>query len=119
MIGRIIGTLAEKSPPQILVDVGGVGYEIDVPMSTFYNLPGIGERVTLLTHFVRNTLPDCVQRIKGKSASWWCLREVKQHSNSILLAFSAALFCRDTSGSNTSEFWGHPMMCARVLSGVC
>jgi Holliday junction DNA helicase RuvA len=52
MIGRINGTLAEKSPPQILVDVGGVGYEIDVPMSTFYNLPGIGERVTLLTHFV-------------------------------------------------------------------
>jgi Holliday junction DNA helicase RuvA len=52
MIGRITGTLAEKSPPLILVDVGGVGYEIDVPMSTFYNLPGLGERVTLLTHFV-------------------------------------------------------------------
>jgi Holliday junction DNA helicase RuvA len=52
MIGRITGTLAEKSPPQILVDVGGVGYEVDVPMSTFYNLPGLGERVTLLTHFV-------------------------------------------------------------------
>ena len=51
MIGRITGTLAEKSPPLILVDVGGVGYEIDVPMSTFYNLPGLGERVTLLTHF--------------------------------------------------------------------
>ena len=52
MIGRITGTLAEKSPPQILVDVSGVGYEIDVPMSTFYNLPGLGEHVTLLTHFV-------------------------------------------------------------------
>ena len=52
MIGRITGSLAEKSPPLILVDVGGVGYEIDVPMSTFYNLPGLGERVTLLTHFV-------------------------------------------------------------------
>jgi len=52
MIGRITGTLAEKSPPQILIDVSGVGYEIDVPMSTFYNLPGLGERVTLLTHFV-------------------------------------------------------------------
>ena len=52
MIGRLTGTLAEKTPPQLLVDVGGVGYELDVPMSTFYNLPGLGERVTLLTHFV-------------------------------------------------------------------
>jgi Holliday junction DNA helicase RuvA len=52
MIGRVTGTLAEKSPPQVLIDVGGVGYEIDVPMSTFYNLPALGERVTLLTHFV-------------------------------------------------------------------
>jgi holliday junction DNA helicase RuvA len=52
MIGRLTGTLVEKSPPQVLVDVAGVGYEVDVPMSTFYNLPGLGERVTLLTHFV-------------------------------------------------------------------
>ncbi|MBQ9240645.1 MAG: Holliday junction branch migration protein RuvA [Duodenibacillus sp.] len=52
MIGRIRGKLIEKNPPQILVDVGGVGYEIDVPMSTFYNLPEIGADVTLLTHFV-------------------------------------------------------------------
>jgi holliday junction DNA helicase RuvA len=52
MIGRITGTLAEKSPPHLLVDVGGVGYEVDVPMSSFYNLPALGERVTLLTHFV-------------------------------------------------------------------
>jgi len=52
MIGRLCGLLAEKSPPQILVDVGGLGYEIEVPMSTFYNLPAVGERVVLLTHFV-------------------------------------------------------------------
>jgi Holliday junction DNA helicase RuvA len=52
MIGRLTGTLAEKSPPQLLVDVNGVGYEVDVPMSTFYNLPALGERVTLLTHFI-------------------------------------------------------------------
>ena len=50
MIGRITGFLAEKQPPHVLVDVGGIGYEIDVPMSTFYNLPAIGERITLYTH---------------------------------------------------------------------
>jgi Holliday junction DNA helicase RuvA len=50
VIGRIAGTLLEKNPPEVLVDAGGVGYEIDVPMSTFYNLPAVGQKVTLLTH---------------------------------------------------------------------
>lgn len=50
MIGRITGILLEKNPPQILIDANGVGYEIDVPMSTFYNLPAAGERVSLHTH---------------------------------------------------------------------
>ena len=51
MIGRLTGILLEKHPPQILVDVHGVGYEVDVPMSTFYNLPATGEKVALFTHF--------------------------------------------------------------------
>jgi len=52
MIGKLTGTLSDKNPPQLLVDCHGVGYEVDVPMSTFYNLPGLGEKVSLLTHFV-------------------------------------------------------------------
>jgi Holliday junction DNA helicase RuvA len=52
MIGRLSGTLLEKTPPTLLVDVGGVGYLVDVPMSTFYELPAVGERVALLTHQV-------------------------------------------------------------------
>ena len=52
MIGRLTGLLAEKNPPEILLDCNGIGYEVQVPMSTFYNLPGLGEKITLLTHFV-------------------------------------------------------------------
>jgi len=50
MIGRLTGILLEKNPPQITVDVHGLGYEVDVPMSTFYNLPAAGEKVSLHTH---------------------------------------------------------------------
>ena len=52
MIGRLTGLLAEKNPPELLLDCNGVGYEVMVPMSTFYNLPALGEKVSLLTHFV-------------------------------------------------------------------
>lgn len=52
MIGRLTGLLSEKNPPQVLVDCNGVGYEVQVSMSTFYNLPALGEKVSLLTHFV-------------------------------------------------------------------
>jgi holliday junction DNA helicase RuvA len=52
MIGRLSGMLLEKNPPQLLVDCHGVGYEVDVPMSTYYNLPHTGEKVTLFTHMI-------------------------------------------------------------------
>jgi len=52
MIARLTGVLAEKAPPSVLIDVGGVGYDVQVPMSTFYNLPELGARVTLLTQFI-------------------------------------------------------------------
>jgi len=52
LIGRLTGRLVDKSPPQVVLDVQGVGYEVEVPMSTFFNLPTLGEAVTLLIHFV-------------------------------------------------------------------
>jgi Holliday junction DNA helicase RuvA len=52
VIGRLTGKLAAKQPPHVLVDIAGVGYEVDVPMSTFYGLPGTGETITLFTHLI-------------------------------------------------------------------
>jgi Holliday junction DNA helicase RuvA len=52
MIGRLTGTLIEKQPPQIVLEAAGVGYEVDVPMSTLYELPAAGAVVTLFTHYV-------------------------------------------------------------------
>ncbi len=52
MIGKLTGTLSDKNPPQLLLDCNGVGYEVHVPMSTFYNLPELGAQLSLLTHFV-------------------------------------------------------------------
>ncbi|MBF9000014.1 MULTISPECIES: Holliday junction branch migration protein RuvA [Vibrio] len=52
MIGRLRGTLIEKQPPQVLVDIGGIGYEVQMPMSCFYELPNVGEEAIIYTHFV-------------------------------------------------------------------
>ena len=52
MIGKLTGILSDKNPPEVVIDCHGVGYEVNVPMSTFYNLPALGEKVSLLTHLV-------------------------------------------------------------------
>ena len=85
MIGRITGLLLEKNPPLIVVDVRGLGYEIDVPMSTFYNLPNVGETVSLHTHlairedghFLYGFLSEAERaafrqllKISGRSSTW-------------------------------------------------
>ena len=62
MIGRLAGILLDKNPLHLIVDCQGVGYEVSVPMSTFYQLPSVGERVVLLTHFV---VREDVQQLFG------------------------------------------------------
>ena len=52
MIGQIKGFIIKKSPTQVLIDCNGIGYEVDVPMSTFYDLPATGNQITLLTHLI-------------------------------------------------------------------
>src|SRR3990167_214345 len=52
MIGKIRGIILEKQPPQLVIDVQGIGYEIDAPMSTFYQLPELGQTIRLFTHFI-------------------------------------------------------------------
>ncbi|MCZ2102776.1 MAG: Holliday junction branch migration protein RuvA [Comamonadaceae bacterium] len=52
MIGKLTGTLTDRNPPEVVIDCHGVGYEVLVPMSTYYGLPATGEQVSLLTHFV-------------------------------------------------------------------
>lgn len=64
MIGRLRGKLLHKAPPSLLIDVGGVGYELEAPMTTFYDLPAVGDTVTLYTHLV---LREDVQLLYGFS----------------------------------------------------
>ena len=75
MIGRISGTLLEKNPPQVLVDCNGVGYEVDVPMSTFYNLPALGERVVLLTHHIVREDADLLRTARARLRQARCRPE--------------------------------------------
>jgi Holliday junction DNA helicase RuvA len=67
MIGRLTGILIEKNPPQITVDVGGVGYELEVPMSTFYNLPAAGDKVSLHTHLLVREDAHCLYGFGSES----------------------------------------------------
>ena len=83
MIGKLTGVIAEKSPPQVLIDVQGVGYEVDVPMSTFFNLPGLGERASLLTNL--SIREDCL-RDRGNTGQGSTVAAVQRAGDGVVIA---------------------------------
>ena len=93
MIGRLTGILLEKTPPQITVDVHGVGYEIDVPMSTFYNLPAAGEKVSLHTHLLVREDAHCLYGFlsEGERAAFRQLLKISGVGARIALAVLSGL----------------------------
>ncbi|MBW8075277.1 MULTISPECIES: Holliday junction branch migration protein RuvA [Metallibacterium] len=98
MIGRIRGVLASKSPPWVLVEAGGVGYELEVPMSTLYDLPELGREVTLFVHYAHKE--DTV-------ALYGFLREAERAQFRNLLRVSgigAKIALSVLSGASTDEF---------------
>lgn len=99
MIGRISGTLVVKQPPLLIVDVHGVGYEIEAPMSTIFNLPPLGEAVTLLTHFV---VREDAQLLYGfaTQAEKSLFREIIKVSG-----IGPKLALAILSGIDVTEFW--------------
>src|SRR3546814_7271114 len=98
MIGRITGTLIEKTPPLVCVDVGGVGYEIDVPMSTLYDLPDNGATITLYTHLaVREDAHTLYGFLSPKERS-----RSEEHTSELqsLMRISYAVFCLQKKKQN-------------------
>ncbi len=98
MIGRIRGVLASKSPPWVLVEAGGIGYELEVPMSTLYDLPELGREVTLFVHYAHKE--DTV-------ALYGFLREAERTQFRNLLRVSgigAKIALSVLSGASTDEF---------------
>ena len=93
MIGRITGVLIEKNPPQITVDVGGIGYELEVPMSTFYNLPAAGEKVSLHTHLLVREDAHCLYGFgsEGERATFRQLLKISGVGARIALAVLSGL----------------------------
>lgn len=100
MIGRLSGKLVHKQPPQLLVDVGGVGYELEAPMSTFYKLPAVGAAVTLYTHL---TVREDAHLLFGfftlnEKALFRALIRISGVGPKLALAI--------LSGISAEEFWG-------------
>lgn len=100
MIGRITGKLISKQPPQLMVDVMGVGYEIEAPMSTFYKLPPVGETVSLLTHL---TVREDAHLLFGfgSAAEKNLFRDLIKISG-----VGPKLALSILSGGNVDDFWG-------------
>lgn len=105
MIGRITGTLLEKTPPTVCVDVAGVGYEIDVPMSTFYDLPDTGARVSLHTHLAVREDAHTLYGFStaGQRSTFRCLIKVTGIGARTALAVLSGMTVEDLAGAVTRQ----------------
>ena len=105
MIGRIAGILVEKNFPQVIVSCNGVGYEIDVPMSTFYPLPRTGEEVTLLTHLVVREDAHLLYGFltAGERAAFRQLLKISGVGPKVALSVLSGLSVEDLSAAVASE----------------
>ncbi len=105
MIGRLSGVLARKEPPALLVDVNGVAYELEAPMSTFYDLPATGEKVTLYTHLVVREDAQLLYGFSRESQRQWfrSLLKVNGVGPRVALAVLSGLSEQELHGSLASE----------------
>lgn len=108
MIGRLSGTLVEKNPPQLILDVQGVGYEVDVPMSTFYHLPATGERVTLFTQLIVREDAHLLYGFgsEAERAAFRQLLRVSGVGPKVALAVLSGLSVNDLAGAVASQETG-------------
>ena len=125
MIGRLIGTVAEKQPPNLLLDVQGVGYEIQMPMTSFYQLPGLDQQATIYTHFVvredAQLLFGFATRIERE-----LFREIIKANGvgpklglAILSGMSAAQFVQCVAHNDTSSLVNLPGVGKKTAERIC
>ena len=125
MIGRLIGTVAEKQPPNLLLDVQGVGYEIQMPMTSFYQLPGLDQQATIYTHFVVREDAQLLFGFATRTERELFRQVIKANGVgpklglAILSGMSAAQFVQCVAHNDTSSLVNLPGVGKKTAERIC